>query len=291
MASPREAVQRLDDGAPGDVLPLLDALIERSPAMAEKVLALRPFSTPAGLHRAILQAIETATADELLALIRAHPELAGAEAAAGALTPASTSEQARLGLNALTGAELARLGDLNRRYRERFGFPCIVALKCHASRESVLAAFEQRIHGEREAEIRTALGEIGHILRGRIARHFGMTGWLSTHVLDTRDGIPGAGIAIELKALAGHGWTTLSTSRTNEQGRTDQPLLADIDMLPGAYRLEFDVAGYFRSRGAALADPPFLGIVPIEIGIANASAHYHVPLLASPWSFSTYRGS
>ncbi|KAB2845788.1 MAG: 2-oxo-4-hydroxy-4-carboxy-5-ureidoimidazoline decarboxylase [Hyphomicrobiaceae bacterium] len=291
MASPREAVERLDDSAPGEVLPLLNALIERSPAMAEKALSLRPFSTPAGLFRAIVRAMEASSPEERLALIRAHPDLAGAEAAAGTLTAASASEQSRLGLDRLTGPELARLDELKGRYRQRFGFPCIIALRRHASRESVLAAFEQRLGGDQDAEVGNALGEIADIVRGRISRHFGMTGWLSTHVLDTRDGVPGAGMAVELKAMCDSGWAALKATRTNSSGRTDEPLLNDIDMLPGAYRLEFDVAGYFRSRGVALADPPFLATIPIEFAIADAAAHYHVPLLVSPWSFSTYRGS
>ena len=292
MANPREAVERLDDSGPADVLALLDTLIERSPALARRALALRPFSTPAGLHRAIVKAIDAAPPEEQLVLIRAHPELAGAEAAAGTLTAASTSEQSRLGLNSLSGPEHARLRDLNRRYRERFGFPCIIALKRHASRDSVLAAFERRLAGTREAEVGTALGEIGHIVRGRVSRHFGMTGWLSTHVLDTRDGVPGAGISVSLKMLGETGAVVaIKTTRTNAQGRTDEPLLSDIDLLPGAYRLEFDVAGYFRARGVSLADPPFLGVVAIEFAMADAAAHYHVPLLASPYGFTTYRGS
>jgi 2-oxo-4-hydroxy-4-carboxy-5-ureidoimidazoline decarboxylase len=291
MADPRQAVQRLDDGETADVLALLNTLIERSPRLAERALASRPYATPAGLHGAVVKAIERATTGEQLDLIRAHPELAGAEATARTLTAASSNEQSRLGLDSLSGAELARLGELNRRYRERFGFPCIIALSRHASRDSVLAAFERRLAGDRDGEIRTALDEIGHIVRGRVARHFKMTGWLSTHVLDTREGVPGAGIAVALKMQSASGWVQVRTTHTNEQGRTDKPLLEDIDMLPGRYRLEFDVAGYFRARGVALAEPPFLGTVPVEFGIADPAAHYHVPLLASPWSFTSYRGS
>lgn len=292
MADPIDAVRRLDESNAAESRTLLDALIERSPAIVEKALSLRPFGSPAGLHGAIRKAIESASVDERLALVRAHPDLAGSEAVAGTMTAASTSEQSRLGLNALSGAEFARLDDLNRRYRERFGFPCIIALKRHASRESVLAEFEQRVGRDRDTELKSAVEEIGHIVRGRIARQFGMTGRLSTHVLDTRDGVPGAGIDLELKTAGEAGPSRLlKRTRTNDQGRTDAPLLTDIDMLPGRYRLEFHLTEYFRRRGVALAEPPFIGTVPIEFAIADPAAHYHVPLLVSPWGYTTYRGS
>jgi len=103
-----------------------------------------------------------------LALIRAHPELAGQEAVAGRLGAHSSSEQTRLGIHALSRAEFERMTDLNRRYRERHGFPCIIALKLHASRASVFAEFERRIGNDTAQEIALALEQIGHIARGRL---------------------------------------------------------------------------------------------------------------------------
>jgi chitin deacetylase len=112
--------------------------------------------------------VREAGADEQLALIRAHPELAGREAADGTLTADSTSEQGRLGFTALTRAEIERVARANRAYREKFGFPCIVALRLHATRESVIAAMERRAGSDRADEIAAALGQIGHITRGRL---------------------------------------------------------------------------------------------------------------------------
>lgn len=114
-------------------------------------------------------------------------------------------------------------------------------------------------------------------------------GQLTTHVLDTMHGCPAAGMAVSL-------WREgepepLRRIVLNHDGRADGPLLAGADLLPGRYRLAFDVAGYFRGRGVTLPEPTFLGVVPLDFGIADASAHYHVPLLASPWAYSTYRGS
>ena len=116
-------------------------------------------------------------------------------------------------------------------------------------------------------------------------------GHLSTHVLDTADGCPAAGLKVTLQRLDAGQWVTLKSQALNHDGRTDGPLLDAASMAAGRYRLLFEVAGYFRSRGVALPDPPFIDVVPLEFGIADAAGHYHVPLLCSPWSYSTYRGS
>lgn len=117
-------------------------------------------------------------------------------------------------------------------------------------------------------------------------------GRLSTHVLDTANGRPAAGMKVELYRLeANGGRTLLKAETTNNDGRTNAPLLIDAAFQTGTYELVFDVAAYFRTAGTATADPPFLSSVPLRFTIADANGHYHVPLLVSPWSYSTYRGS
>ncbi|TAL13898.1 MAG: hydroxyisourate hydrolase [Aquabacterium sp.] len=116
-------------------------------------------------------------------------------------------------------------------------------------------------------------------------------GKLTTHVLDTMNGCPAAGMQVQLLKLDDAGVVPLKTLLLNGDGRADAPLLEGAALVPGRYRLVFDVAAYFRSRGTALPDPPFLDQVPLDFGIADAASHYHVPLLASPWAYSTYRGS
>lgn len=116
-------------------------------------------------------------------------------------------------------------------------------------------------------------------------------GRLSTHVLDTTTGRPGAGLRVTLYRRDGAGWVELKSVVTNADGRTDAPLLEGESLKAGEYRLVFEVAAYFRARGVALPDPAFLDRVPLEFGIADPAAHYHVPLLCTPWSYSTYRGS
>lgn len=116
-------------------------------------------------------------------------------------------------------------------------------------------------------------------------------GKLTTHVLDTMNGCPAAGMRVRLYALGDGAATMLKELTLNHDGRADAPLLEGATMRPGAYRLLFDVAPYFRALGAELPDPPFLDTVPLDFGLADPGAHYHVPLLASPWAYSTYRGS
>lgn len=146
----------------------LGGVFEHSPWVAERVADQRPFPAIDALHAAMLEAVRAAGETQQLALLLAHPELAGCEATDGALTADSATEQGRLGFTALSREEFRRIADINRRYREKFGFPCIVALRLHATRESVLAEMERRTASAREAEFADALVQIGHIARGRL---------------------------------------------------------------------------------------------------------------------------
>jgi hydroxyisourate hydrolase len=115
-------------------------------------------------------------------------------------------------------------------------------------------------------------------------------GRLTTHVLDTVSGVPAHGMRVEL-ALADSPAATIVDVLTNTDGRVPGPLLEGDALRAGQYELRFHVAQYFRARGTALPQPPFLDVVTIRFGIADPAQHYHVPLLVSPWSYSTYRGS
>lgn len=120
-----------------------------------------------------------------------------------------------------------------------------------------------------------------------------MAGKLTTHVLDTAQGCPAANLTIELWAIAPDSpqKTLLKTLVTNADGRTDTPFLVGAEFQVGCYELVFAIGEYFAAQNHSLPHPAFLDRVPIRFGIADATAHYHVPLLASPWSYSTYRGS
>jgi 2-oxo-4-hydroxy-4-carboxy-5-ureidoimidazoline decarboxylase len=148
-------------------------VFEHSPWVAERAWPRGPFATADSLHQAMMQALGEASRAEQLALVRAHPELAGREAKAGALTADSSGEQARLGFTSLERDEFLKMQRINRAYREKFGFPCIVALRLHATRQSVVAEMQRRLGNNAEQELAGALAQIGHITRGRLDRLFG----------------------------------------------------------------------------------------------------------------------
>lgn len=116
-------------------------------------------------------------------------------------------------------------------------------------------------------------------------------GYLTTHVLDTGRGCPAAGMAITLYRIDGAGRTALRSMTTNADGRTDSPILPADEFGPGVYELEFAVGAYLDGQGTGGGQPRFLDVVPIRFGISEADSHYHVPLLISPYGYSTYRGS
>lgn len=119
-----------------------------------------------------------------------------------------------------------------------------------------------------------------------------MSSQLTTHVLDTVKGSPAIGMSLELWWIdQSEDKTLLKMTKTNKDGRTDEPLLTEENLQIGVYELVFHVGDYFRQYLPDLPNPPFLNLVPLRFGIADPKSHYHVPLLASPWSYSTYRGS
>jgi 5-hydroxyisourate hydrolase len=120
-----------------------------------------------------------------------------------------------------------------------------------------------------------------------------MAGSLTTHVLDTANGCPAAGMTVTLWELnpVAQSRNQLKSVQTNQDGRADAPLLGAGEFKAGMYELVFEVGRYFQQQGAVLPKPFFLDQVPIRFGVADGSAHYHVPLLVSPWAYSTYRGS
>jgi 2-oxo-4-hydroxy-4-carboxy-5-ureidoimidazoline decarboxylase len=153
---------------PDEFVAQFGGVFEHSPWVAQRAWQRRPFSSFEALHAAMMSEVREAQLDEQLSLVRAHPELAGREARDGALTAESSAEQARLGFTALSRDELQEIAELNRSYREKFSFPCIVALRLHATRESVTSEMRRRLGNDAVTELRNALEQIGQITRGRL---------------------------------------------------------------------------------------------------------------------------
>ena len=275
----------------------LGDVYEHAPWVAQAALKQRPFATLAALHAAMTDAVRAAPPEQQLALIKGHPDLAGKAARAGTMTVDSKAEQASAGLDRLAEAEFAQFHRLNHAYREKFGMPFIICVRRH-SKDSILQQFERRLQNTMSVETKTALGEIFRIaalrLDQRIEAADGLEvhGRLSTHVLDTQAGRPAAGVTIELLELSANGEERLiARATTNRDGRTDEPLIGGRPLPIGRYELRFHVADYFAGVGARQDEPPFLDVVPVRFAVAEAEGHCHVPLLVTPWSYCTYRGS
>ncbi|MBM3646329.1 MAG: 2-oxo-4-hydroxy-4-carboxy-5-ureidoimidazoline decarboxylase [Alphaproteobacteria bacterium] len=282
--------------AAGDFVTAIGDTFELAPWVAEGAASRRPFAAVGALHAAMMGLVRAAGREQQLAFLRGHPDLAGKAARAGALTDDSRREQASVGLDSLNDEEFARFHRLNDAYKAKFGFPFIVCVRRH-TRDSILAQFEQRLRHDAATEFAAAMQEIFYITRLRVVAKVtgegmpAVDGRLSTHVLDTHAGRPAPGMAIELYEFAGERAHRIATAITNADGRTDQPLIGGRPLPIGRYELRFAVGDHYRSRGIVGGDPPFLDIVPLRFSIAEPEGHYHVPLLCTPWSYSTYRGS
>ena len=271
----------------------LGAVFEHSPWVAERAAASRPFATVTALHQAMFNSVKQADDATQTAFLNAHPDLAGT----AVLAEHSASEQAGLGLDRLRGVAGARFDAMNAAYRARFGIPFIICVRRH-TRASILHSFERRLSAAPTDERAAALTEIFRITRLRIV---GLVdgpgiprtgGGLSTHVLDHARGKPAGGVLVELFVLEPQGPELLVSALTDADGRVPGGLIADGQPLRiGQYEVRFHVGAYFARTEAVVADPPFLDVVPIRIGLAEAEAHYHVPLLVTPWTYTTYRGS
>jgi 2-oxo-4-hydroxy-4-carboxy-5-ureidoimidazoline decarboxylase len=275
---------------------LLADIFEHAPWVAEAAVQHRPFATVTALHEAMMQAVIAAPQEQQLTFLRGHPELGGKVARAGAMTAESVAEQGGLGLDRLSDAEFSRFEALNARYVARFGFPFIICVR-RQTRDAILAQFARRTELSFEAELATALQEIGYITRLRlVAKVEGpgspkTDGRVSTHVLDTLSGKPAPGVVIRLFEVGTSARSLIMQTVTNADGRTDAPMMAGGPLRAGTYELEFAIGDYFRGKGVPVAEPAFLDVVPLRFGVAEPEGHYHVPLLATPWSYSTYRGS
>lgn len=280
-----------------DFVATLGNVVEYSPWIAEQLAGKRPFAGINQLHTALMAAIQSAEPDVQLALIRAHPDLASKTQRAAGLTAESIDEQNSAGLDRLSDAEYAAFERVNGAYRDKFGFPYIVCVRRH-TKDSVLRDFETRLRNIAKTETRRAIEEIGRISALRLDQlviaddRLKVHGRLSTHVLDNHIGKPAAGIAVELVELANLGENRVITRDViNADGRTDQPLISGRPLPIGRYELKFSVGRYYAERNVPLSDPPFLDEIPLRFGISAPEDHYHVPLLITPWSYSTYRGS
>lgn len=293
---PDRTLAALNDAPSSAFVAALGGIFEHAPWVAAAAAGRRPFATLADLFEAMRRVVRESNDEHRASLLRGHPELGGAAARSGNMTAESVAEQADAGLDRLSGEREAEFDRLNALYRERFGMPFIICVRRHG-RDSVLSEFRRRIALEPEAEREGALAEVFRIAALRLDAQVAgpdrlpVAGRLSTHVLDTASGLPAEGVAIDLVEIARDGERPVASAVSDAGGRTDPPLVGGRPIPIGTYELRFRLGDYFRGRGVVLPEPAFLDIVPVRFGVAEPERHYHVPLAASPWSYSTYRGS
>jgi 2-oxo-4-hydroxy-4-carboxy-5-ureidoimidazoline decarboxylase len=280
-----------------DFVAHLANVFEYSPWIAEQAADARPFAGVNALFAAMKSVVERATEEKRLTLIKTHPDLANKTQRAAGLTAESHAEQNSVGLDRLSDAEFAAFERVNDAYRSKFGFPYIICVRRH-TKDSILRDFERRLPNDAAAEINASIAEICRIAALRLDQlvtsedRLAVNGRLSTHVLDTHSGKPAAGIAVELIESSELGTSRVVTRTvTNSDGRTDAPLISGRPVPIGCYELHFSVGQYFATRGVQMSDPPFLDRIPLRFSVSEPEGHLHVPLLVTPWSYATYRGS
>lgn len=329
-----------------EIVAVLGRIYEHSSWVAERLVdhqrAVGTASLPPPIHTVselastMKNLVDNSSHEQKLQLLCAHPDLCEKVGTLATLTPESQTEQGRAGLQSMTSDELDCFTRHNELYRTKFGFPFILAVR-NATKHTVLAALEGRVHHPPEREFAIALEQVHKIAWMRLLAALDLKdaqGFLTCHVLDTANGCPGACNAcavvcvpwvrvfnaddrssltfvlawcLSCPVLHAANKMRLQLHRlsppeqaglvgeyiTNDDGRlsTGPALRGGSQFLVGTYEWTFYVADYFASKGTLTSGTPFLDVVPLRFGIDNPDDHYHVPLLVSPWSFSTYRGS
>jgi 2-oxo-4-hydroxy-4-carboxy-5-ureidoimidazoline decarboxylase len=293
----QKPLAELDACTESDFVAALANIFEYSPWVAEGAFAARPFAGVKALFAAMKTTVERGSDDLRLKLIKSHPDLANKTQRAAGLTAESTSEQNSVGLDRLSDAEYEAFERVNNAYRAKFGFPYIVCVRRH-TKDSILSDFERRLPNDVVTETKASIEEICRIAALRLDQlvvasdHLAVHGRLSTHVLDNSSGKPAAGIEVELVERSMLGLSRVVTRTvTNADGRTDQPLIGGRPVPIGRYELNFSVGKYFKERKVPLSDPPFLDDIVLRFAVSDPEGHLHVPLLVTPWSYATYRGS
>jgi 2-oxo-4-hydroxy-4-carboxy-5-ureidoimidazoline decarboxylase len=257
-------------------------VFERAPWVAEAAYAKRPFATVAALDEAMIDALRTAPAERQIAFLRSLPDIGDG------------NDKSRAAIQPMTGSEVERLKRLEQAYRTKFGYGYRICLP-RRTPETVLAELERRLANDPAGERATALSEEGFAARLRIADLVSgpgapkVHGDLNTHVLDAVNGRPAAGMGLELHERFGERSRVVFRGAIDAEGRGD--ILWDQPLPIGRYELRFGLADYFRRVGVAVGDTPFLDYVPLRFAVDDAEGHYHLPLICTPWTYSTYRGS
>jgi 2-oxo-4-hydroxy-4-carboxy-5-ureidoimidazoline decarboxylase len=280
-----------------DIVDSLKGIYEHSAWVAESLVKndISSIQSITELATAMQQIVDDSSEEQKLALLQAHPDLGAKVAHLQTLTKESQQEQSSAGLHTMNGKEVETFHSQNNQYKDKFQFPFILAVR-NASKHTVLSALKGRLPNSYQHEFVAAISQVHKIAWMRLLQIVDTTnspGFLTCHVLDTANGCPAANMKITLTKLSEpNAGVIIGEFVTNSDGRLEGgPALKGPTFQVGIYEWTFYAGDYFASKGAYTSGQPFLDVIPIRFGIDNPDDHYHVPLLVSPWSFSTYRGS
>ncbi|CAI3958477.1 5-hydroxyisourate hydrolase (purine catabolism) [Commensalibacter communis] len=263
-------------------------VFEHSPWVAQAIVNYRPFASVEQMVNIMGDIVQQADIEKKLVLIRSHPELGYDKIR---LTTESQNEQNRAKLRNLTDQERKKLIELNEAYKNKFNFPFVVCVTNHNNYTAIIHALETRLQSSSEQEIDTAINEIIQIASYRVQNiilnlESNLQLSLSTHILDLVSGSPAPNVKIALY----YNEILIFEGKTNHDGRCNISNLTD-PLKPGSYQFAFYISDYFKKQDYPTTNPPFLDVIRVDFGLAKGKLHYHVPLLVSPYGFSTYRGS
>jgi 2-oxo-4-hydroxy-4-carboxy-5-ureidoimidazoline decarboxylase len=256
---------------------------------------MRPFENISSIYDAIYTKIRMLSHQQLVTLICSLPKIQELTIGQG-LSGHTIGEHSPLA--SLSQTQRVELADLNSQYFDKFGFNFVLALRRHTN-ASILRTLRSRLKSDSPAEeLQRNVLELLLVVRLRLVESISgpgapkVHGSITSHVLDTTIGLPAVGVKLELYELGTSEPMLLASSKTNSGGRTPASLIANQPLRIGTYELRFYVAEYFDSRVPATTQGlPFLDIIPIRFIISEPESHYHIPLLVTPYSYSTYRGS
>lgn len=292
MTAALSTLDELNTLPAADFKAALAPVFENSPWVAEGVASFRPFANLTALHKAMIAQIASLPDKAQVEFLRGHPRLSPETLRRGT-TAESTAEQTAAGLNALDNVTIDRLDALNAAYEKKFDYPFILAVR-RASLPTLLVTFERRLAASAEAERAEAFMEIAAISWMRLLDRVqpAPTGSVSTHVLDTVCAMPAAGLGVELWGRDTDGNSIcLETFMTDANGASRRDLLGQGRLRAAQYEWRYDTPTYFAAKGYPTSARSFLGKISVAFSVWNPEEHFHIPLLLTPGSYMTYRGS
>jgi 2-oxo-4-hydroxy-4-carboxy-5-ureidoimidazoline decarboxylase len=289
-ATPKISVQELNSLSETEFTSAIAPIYSPDTLLPPLAWQLKPFHSVDDLYTKLAAVLQRAPRDVQIAHLQQHPVLFAND------NQSIAWENAHEQLTSFSPADLEELSRLDGVYRAKFGFPFVAELKRYTT-SALFDLYRERLQNTAKSEIENSIGQMSHvILRRTVARFTGANvpktdGSLTIHVLDSQRGVPASNVVVELYEVNRNTIILLKSATTNSDGRTDTPLLSGGPLRIGTYEVRFRIGDYFQATGAYFSRKPYFDVIPIRFSVSEPESHYHVPLLVSAFSYSTYRGS